>query len=187
MSFSSDFESIIQRIDSIFSELNIWYFIGGSVASSNYGMARATLDIDMVTTMTITHVPRLISLLGADFYYSEDQILSAINQRTSFNLIHLQSSIKLDIFISKERPYDIAASNRRRFDSISSSAESKNVVFASPEDVILAKLEWYRAGDCVSDKQWQDILGVLNVQKGFLDLDYLQNWASTFFDLPICF
>ncbi len=49
---------------------------------------------------------------------------------------------------------------------------------ASPEDTILSKLEWYRMGGEVSDRQWRDILGVLKTRSGELDLGYLRTWAG---------
>ena len=50
--------------------------------------------------------------------------------------------------------------------------------FASPEDTILAKLEWYRLGNEVSERQWRDVLGVLKTRAGTLELSYLQKWAD---------
>jgi len=49
---------------------------------------------------------------------------------------------------------------------------------ASAEDTVLSKLEWYRLREGVSDRQWQDVLGVLKVQGERLDLAYLRQWAA---------
>jgi hypothetical protein len=48
---------------------------------------------------------------------------------------------------------------------------------ATAEDVVLGKLEWYRLGNEISERQWRDAIGVLQVQKGTLDREYLEHWA----------
>ena len=49
---------------------------------------------------------------------------------------------------------------------------------ARAEDTILAKLVWYRKGGEVPDRQWHDVLGVIQVQAGRLDSAYLREWAA---------
>jgi hypothetical protein len=82
----------------------------------------------------------------------------------------------VDVFIAKKRSFDLEQFRRRRLEIIVNEPERKAFV-TTAEDIILAKLEWYRLGGGVSDQQWRDILGVLKVQAGRLDLDYLQKWA----------
>ena len=86
-------------------------------------------------------------------------------------------TIKIDIFILKPTSYDQEAFQRRRKDTLD---EEQGLEFylASPEDIILSKLEWYRMGGGVSERQWNDVLGVLKVQQGNLDITYLQRWAK---------
>ena len=48
---------------------------------------------------------------------------------------------------------------------------------ASAEDILLAKLQWFRAGGEVSDRQWRDITGVIAINPD-LDLDYARSWAA---------
>jgi hypothetical protein len=49
---------------------------------------------------------------------------------------------------------------------------------ATPEDVVLSKLEWYDAGGRVSERQWGDMAGLLRIHRGALDLPYLRRWAA---------
>ena len=100
----------------------------------------------------------------------------AIMHHGSFNLIHYETAFKADIFIRKPRAFDKMQLERRQRLVIAVDPE-QSVYVASPEDTILVKLEWYRLGGEVSDRQWRDILGVLKTRTGELDLDYLKKWA----------
>lgn len=96
---------------------------------------------------------------------------------TLFNIIHRDSMFKVDVFIPRPRPFlqsQLARAQRQTF-TFETEVSAK---FCSPEDTILAKLEWYRMGNEVSDRQWRDILGVLKTRAGELDVDYLQKWAD---------
>ena len=173
----TDIVGALSRIVGCFDKLGIAYYIGGSIASSAYGMARATMDVDLVANVEMSQVDRLVRSLEADYYISAGMIKDAINRRASFNLIHLETMIKIDVFISKDQPYDSEVFARRRLDTLDE--ESSNMFYlSSPEDVVLSKLQWYEAGGRVSEQQWKDILGVLKVQGGRLDLEYLKDWAS---------
>jgi hypothetical protein len=101
----------------------------------------------------------------------------AIEHHSSFNLIHYETAFKVDIFIRKMRDFDTMQLERRRTSVIATDPE-QSVYVTSPEDTILAKLEWYRMGGEVSDRQWRDILGVLKTRANELDLAYLRKWAG---------
>lgn len=160
-----------------FEKLGIAYYIGGSVASSAYGIARSTLDIDLVADLKLNHVDPLVRSLESEYYIDGLMIKDAILRHSSFNLIHFETIIKVDVFVLKDTAYYQKAFERKRKDSLDEEVPHE-FYLASPEDVILNKLIWYHLGGNVSDRQWQDILGVLKVQKGFLDTEYLRYWAS---------
>jgi hypothetical protein len=171
---------IIVALDMViecFEELGIAYYIGGSVASSAYGIARATMDVDLVAKVEIRQLNRLVKVLETDYYIDAEMIRDAIHRRSSFNLIHLETMIKIDIFIVKDRPYDLQALTRRQPDTLDEES-SRKFYLSSPEDIILNKLQWYQIGGGISEQQWKDVLGVLKVQGDKLDLEYLKYWAS---------
>lgn len=157
--------------------LGIHYAVGGSLASSLHGVMRSTLDVDIVADMGIEHIQPLVSALSKEFYADDEMMKSAIEHHSSFNLIHYETAFKVDIFIRKLRPFDQMQLERRRTSLIATDPE-QSIYVTSPEDTILAKLEWYRMGGEVSDRQWRDILGVLKTRAGELELDYLRKWAQ---------
>ena len=105
-------------------------------------------------------------------------IIDAIRRRASFNIIHLKTMFKIDIFILKERPFDQTALARKRAETISEGS-SLRLFLSSPEDIILHKLEWYKQGGFTSERQMEDIKNVLLVQAPHLDMAYIRKWAST--------
>jgi hypothetical protein len=157
--------------------LGIPYAVGGSLASSLHGVMRSTLDVDIVADMQAEHIRPLVEALSKEFYADAEMMRDAIEHQSSFNLIHYETAFKVDIFIRKSRPFDQMQLNRRRLSIIANDPE-ESVYVTSPEDTILAKLEWYRMGGEVSDRQWRDILGVLKTRAGELDLEYLRKWAA---------
>lgn len=157
--------------------LGILYAVGGSLASSLHGVMRSTLDVDIVADMRLEHIGPLVAALSKDFYADDEMMRDAIEHHSSFNLIHYETAFKVDIFIQKLRAFDKMQLERRRASVITTDPE-QSIYVISPEDTILAKLEWYRMGGEVSDRQWRDILGVLKTRAGELDLAYLQKWAK---------
>ncbi|MBC7876963.1 MAG: hypothetical protein H7Y59_07305 [Anaerolineales bacterium] len=166
----------LQVVDAL-EQIGIKYVIGGSLASALHGVARATMDSDIITDFREEHVDPFVQALKSTFYVDEEMIRDAIRHHQSFNIIHLKTFFKVDIFISKEREFDRQQISRRLAYVLSSDPEQSAYV-ASAEDTILAKLEWYRMGGEVSDRQWRDILGVIKVQAGKLDMDYLGQGAN---------
>jgi len=168
---------ITLKVIAIFEKLGIRYSIGGSLASSAFGIPRATMDIDIVADIKQENVPLLQECLAREFYADMDMIREAVRRKSSFNIIHLESLYKVDIFILQEHPFDLQALARRVQKKVSEDT-SQEPFFSTPEDIILNKLKWYQDGGGVSERQWNDILGVLKVQGKDLDMPYLSEWAE---------
>jgi len=149
----------------------------GSFASSVYGRLRTTYDADLIANLTLGHVSSLVDAMKGDFYVDRGQVEQAIRSKRSFNLIHLQSAFKVDIFPLANRPFDREAFSRRVKQQILRDSEVA-LWTQTAEDTLLSKLEWFRMGQEVSDTQWQDVLGVLKRQAGRLDVTYLHKWAN---------
>ena len=171
-----DILAAITPIVEALEEFGIPYHIGGSVASSLYGLPRLTIDADLVADIRMEHVRPLVRQLETDYYIDEDMIRDAIRRQSSFNVIHQDTILKVDIFIPKSRLFDQEELRRAQQEVLSEGTRPFNI--ASPEGTILNKLEWYRMGGEVSDRQWNDILGVLKVQGTNLDMAYLRRWAA---------
>ncbi|MCC6443200.1 MAG: hypothetical protein IT210_07060 [Armatimonadetes bacterium] len=164
------------HVTAILEGLDIPHYIGGSLASALYGVARSTNDADIVADIAIEQIEPLLRRLGEDFYADAGAIRDAIIRKASFNLIHLETMFKVDIFILKDRPFS-EAELARRIRHIATAEPERTAYFASLEDTVLSKLLWYKEGCEMSDRQWEDILGVLKVQAGRWDSGYLRRWA----------
>jgi hypothetical protein len=165
------------KVTAVFEQLGIPYLIGGSLASTLYGMIRTTQDSDIVAEMRPEHLHPFVSTLQDEFYVDDEMIAEAIQRQSSFNIIHRETMFKVDVFVPRPRPYlqlQLTRAQRQTF-QLENEVSAK---FSSPEDTILAKLEWYRMGGEVSERQWRDILGILKTRHGTLDLAYLKKWAQ---------
>jgi len=159
-------------------QLAIPYLIGGSLASSVYGVPRATMDTDLLIALSRDQASALVRKLSDAFYVSHEAAMDAVRRRSSFNAIHLASMWKVDLFVSRGRPYDRAQLARRE-PQVVATEPRRTLFFATAEDTILTKLEWFRLGNEVSDRQWADILSVMKLRGAHLDHAYLLRWAAT--------
>lgn len=174
-----DIVEVLTPVVETFDELGIPYHIGGSVAGTAFGLSRATVDVDVVADIRSDQVRLLVQRLQNDYYIDEQMIADAIRHRASFNIIHFATTFKVDVFIPKGRPFDREVAQRARMETLADQPGARAFAVASPEDLILAKLEWYRMGGEISDRQWNDILGIMKVQGQALDISYLKQWAPS--------
>ncbi len=172
----ADLVAALRPVAEAFDALGVRYFLGGSVASSAHGVARASLDADVIVELDPSHVERLAHQLAGAYYVPIDQMRTAAADRRSFNLIHLATMFKIDVFVSKGRPFDRSSAERARLHVIGERTDCQFFV-ASAEDTILAKLEWFRLGGETSERQWWDIVGVLKVGAD-ADRAYLRRWSA---------
>ena len=173
-----DLIAALTPVVEVLERLDVAHQLGGSVASSAYGQARATMDVDLVARLDESHVRPVVDALQEAYYVDEGAMREAILGRSSFNLIHQATMMKVDVFVPKDRPYDAEALRRRRRDRLDETPGAREFCVATPEDVVLSKLEWYDLGGRVSERQWSDVLGVLRVQGDAIDEAYLRRWAA---------
>lgn len=169
--------SVLSLVTRALEAQGIRYVLVGSFASSMYGLYRATADIDIVAEIQNEHIRLLHDALKEIFYVDELAMRNAVSQRSSFNAIHFDSVFKVDIFVAADDEFALAQLDRRLLRKVA--PDRDDIVYvATAEDTVLAKLRWYRAGNETSNNQWNDVLGVMAVQRDSLNMSYLRAWAE---------
>jgi hypothetical protein len=158
-------------------DCGVAYSVGGSLASSFSGEPRFTLDIDIVVGLNPAQVDALVARLGPAYYADADAIARAVRNRSSVNLIHLQTNIKVDLFVVGDDEPSAMQLLRHQPRQLTDDPLSV-VYFHSHEDIVLQKLKWFRAGGEVSERQWRDVLAIAAVRGRTLDRDYLVRQAA---------
>jgi hypothetical protein len=167
---------VLQQVISKLEELRIPYMVSGSAASSFHAFVRTTQDGDIVVALAPDQVERFSAAFASEFYLDRASIRRALQMGSSFNLIHLESSLKIDFFPLRKRSFSQQEFSRRQPRLLLKESTAPAYV-ATAEDTILSKLEWFRAGGEASENQWRDVAGILKVQVDSLDLAYLNHWA----------
>jgi hypothetical protein len=172
---TSEIIQVLTPLVEVFDRFGIAYYIGGSVASSVHGRRRYTQDVDVVADIQLKHVQTLVARLQQDCYIDAGMIRGAIQNRSSFNILHNDTGVKVDVFIQKTGPFSQQEMRRAREDVLE--VGSRSFFFASAEDMILAKLDWWKLGGAVSNRQWHDILEMMKEKQAVLDIAYLRQSA----------
>ncbi len=165
---------LLRYLVEVLDRLDIRYLVTGSTATIAYGEPRFTNDIDVVVEMRREQVDAFCSAFpAAEYYCSKDALVQAIQQRFQFNILHARSGMKIDVIIAGDTEFDRTRFARRlRL----ASSDNSDVWFASPEDVIIKKMVYYKEGQ--SEKHIRDILGVLKVRAEKVDRGYITAWAE---------
>ena len=157
--------------------LGVTWAIGGSLASAAHGEPRSTNDVDIIALLDERTAVELTKLLSRDFHADPDVALEAVRKRGSFNVIDTRSFIKIDVFVPGGGPLGARQLERRRSLEIFPGVPALPIL--GPEDTILQKLRWFRLGGEVSERQWRDIVSVLQTMGAELDDAYLESVATS--------
>jgi hypothetical protein len=160
---------ILKLVASRLNDAEFDYMLSGSVALTFYGKPRMTRDIDIVVMIPMTAVDRFVKLFEKDFYIDKDMAADAIRNQSMFNIIHLETVIKVDFIIRKDQEYRIMEFNKRKKMKL----EDRDISVVSLEDLIISKLYW--AKDSFSEMQIKDIVSLMDLD---IDMGYVEGWCS---------
>jgi hypothetical protein len=165
---------LLRFIATALERLGLRYLVTGSTATTAYGTPRLTNDIDVVVDVPATRVAEFCAAFPeSEFYLSADAVAQAVAQRGQFNILHPKSGLKIDVMVASESEFDRSRLQRGRRLSV---FPDLSVTFASPEDVMLKKMEYYQQGG--SEKHLRDIAGVLQTRGPQIDYGYMAEWSA---------
>lgn len=163
------------KILKVLEDKNIPYMISGSVGSMIYGAPRMTNDINIVVELHPEQIGTLMNSFSEEEYYypSVDFIKKVINEKSQFNIIHLESGSKADLIIKKDTEFAEAEFSRRKSIPFTENFQASS---ASAEDIIISKIAFYELGK--SEKHISDILSILKISEKEIDLKYIEDWIK---------
>lgn len=173
----TDIYRIALRVIETLEAMGIPYHLGGSLASMAHGVPRNTLDADIVAGLPVARIPEFIQKLGAEFLSNVDALKESFRKQRSNNLIHVETMLKIDLYPAKDDPFSRSEADRRVRKQMPGIPD-REIWCCSAEDIVLRKLDWYRAGGLVARRQWEDAVQVLAVQAATIDKAYLEKWAE---------
>lgn len=171
--------AVAELVAGSLDRLGIPYVIGGSFASLVHGEPRSTNDIDLVADLHQGDVDAFIDAIGTGCYVSRDAVAEAVHTGGAFNVIHMPTALKVDIFVAGIDALDRERLKRRIAVDFSGGPDPVMLFIDTAEDTILRKLEWFRRGGETPESQWRDVVRVVQVQESRLDRVYVREWAAT--------
>jgi hypothetical protein len=168
---------VLQAVVSTLERLGIPSMLVGSFASSSYSLTRITQDADLIVKLNQEHIDEFVQAFSDAFFVDRGLIEQALKRRSSFNIIHLETTFKVDFFVMPDSSYGEEEFSRRTLRQLDPRIDFITYV-QTAEDVVLSKLDWFRQGGGASENQWRDVTGILKAQAGRLDIGYLQKWAA---------
>ncbi|MGD0540188.1 MAG: nucleotidyl transferase AbiEii/AbiGii toxin family protein [Tepidisphaeraceae bacterium] len=165
---------LLRYVARVIEDLGLRYFVTGSTATIFYGEPRFTNDIDVVVELSEQRIVEFCRRFPQDeFYVSETAAREAVLRKSQFNIIHPASGLKVDVIVPEPSPF-----NESRFARVKRlhAAQDFDACFASPEDAIIKKMDYYRQGG--SEKHLRDITGVLKTSRDQIDIAYITRWAD---------
>jgi len=172
----TDLAAALSILTATLDRLKLPYAIGGSLASSSRGVWRATNDVDIVAALPEALASQVSATLGSDWYADANAMRDAIRAGRAFNVIHIPTSYKFDLFPATNEFHAIQLQRASRI-AVTLPGGTVDCSVTTAEDILLAKLRWYADGGEVSERQWRDIIGILAANRA-LDFEYINLWAA---------
>jgi hypothetical protein len=163
------FSEILERLD-------IRHLVGGSLASSVHGEPRSTNDIDILADFGEEHSGPFVEAVQPEYYVSATAVRGAVRSALHFNVIHMSAALKVDVFLAGKDPFDQERLRLRERLQVSTDPPA-HLWMDTAEHSVLRKLEWYRRGGEVSERQWRDVVAILRIQGSGIDGSRLDDWG----------